>query len=201
MSFRPDLTWRDIQHLCVETANVINPEDPDWEKIANGRKYSYKYGFGLLDAYRYVTAAQAWKLVKPQAWYESMTVQLNNGTFGLDKKFEGGEPIAAGGIESKLVILTEELKASNFEALEHINVKVWIEHKLRGDVEIEITSPGGIKSILSGVRPGDMNGDGFRGWMFMSVKHWSVSHVQIKFPFFQEAQISAGERTQSELGL
>ncbi|EEB95885.1 hypothetical protein MPER_05077, partial [Moniliophthora perniciosa FA553] len=38
---RPDLTWRDVQHLCVQTARMINPDDPDWEPTAEGRLYSY----------------------------------------------------------------------------------------------------------------------------------------------------------------
>lgn len=151
-----------------------------------------------------MTTAQTWKLVKPQAWYESMTVQLNNGTYGLDKKFFGGEPIGAGGIKSEIVITKEELNANNFEALEHINVKVWIDHKLRGDVEIEITSPGGVKSILSGIRPGDMNGDGYPGWTFMSVKHWSVVIVLnflSVFVFGRTQILSSGERIRLELGV
>ena len=45
--FRPDLTWRDIQHLCIETTRMINPNDPDWERTASGRLYSYEYGYGV----------------------------------------------------------------------------------------------------------------------------------------------------------
>ena len=62
------LTWRDIQHLCIETAQMINPNDSDWERTASGRLYSYRYGYGVLDAYAFVTAAQKWEVVKPQTW-------------------------------------------------------------------------------------------------------------------------------------
>jgi len=54
----PDLTWRDIQHLSVLTAEVVNAEDPDWDKTAAGRPFSYKYGYGRLNGYEFVTAAQ-----------------------------------------------------------------------------------------------------------------------------------------------
>ena len=47
---------------------MINPNDSDWERTASGRLYSYKYGYGVLDAYAFVTAAQKWELVKPQTW-------------------------------------------------------------------------------------------------------------------------------------
>ncbi|KAF9535248.1 peptidase S8/S53 domain-containing protein [Crepidotus variabilis] len=174
---RPDLTWRDIQHLCVQTATEINPEDLDWEPIANGKKYSYKYGFGVLDGFKYVTAAKTWTLVKPQAWFATKTVQLNDGKFGTDEKYVGGEFIPPAGIESKMEITKDELERNNLETLEHINVKVWIQHASRGEVEVEILSPGGVKSVLGGARPSDKNGDGYPGWTFMSVKHWGEDPI------------------------
>ncbi|KAG6854699.1 hypothetical protein C0991_002410 [Blastosporella zonata] len=174
---RPDLSWRDIQHLCVETARLINPEDPDWEATANGRLYSYKYGFGVLDAGRYVTAAQSWQLVKPQAWFETPAVQLNNGTMDTEENYSGGQFITEGGITSTITITQEMLQENNFEALEHINVKVWIDHRTRGDVEVELTSPKGFKSVLAKRRVGDRATTGFPGWRFMSVKHWGEDPV------------------------
>ncbi|KAG6916651.1 hypothetical protein DXG01_005937 [Tephrocybe rancida] len=174
---RPDLSWRDVQHLCVETARMINPEDPDWEATANGRLYSYKYGFGVLDAGRYVTAAQSWQLVKPQAWFETPAIQLNGGAMDTDENYSGGQFIGKGGITSTMSITKEMLQENNFEALEHINVKVWINHKTRGDVEVELISPKGITSVLAKRRIGDRAASGFPGWKFMSVKHWGEDPV------------------------
>ncbi|KAG5715001.1 KEX1 protease [Termitomyces sp. T112] len=174
---RPDLSWRDIQHLCVETARMINPEDPDWEPTANGRLFSYKYGFGALDAGRFISAAQSWKLVKPQAWFETPSVQLEGGIMDADENYSGGELIGKGGITSTMTITKEMLETSNFEALEHVNIKVWIDHTRRGDVEVELTSPNGIKSVLAKRRVGDRATSGFPGWKFMSVKHWGENPV------------------------
>ena len=151
---------------------MINPEDPDWETTATGRRYSYKYGFGILDAYKFVTAAQKWKLVKPQAWLESPTIQLEGGKMDGSKKFIGGTHIGPSGVESKVAITPHMLKESNFETLEHITVQVWIDHTRRGDVEVEIVSPNGVKSVLGKMRSGDDATTGFPGWVFMSVKHW-----------------------------
>ena len=134
--------------------------------------YSYKYGFGVLDGYRYVKAAQTWNLVKPQARIVSHTIQLNNGTFGKDKTFKGGQFIGPDGIQSTMTVTSESLVQNNFEALEHINVKVWISHAARGEVEVEVISPRGIKSVLAGPRKLDRAASGFPGWKFMSVKHW-----------------------------
>ncbi|KAH9945793.1 peptidase S8/S53 domain-containing protein [Epithele typhae] len=137
---RPDLSWRDVQHLCVRTALQVNPDDPDWEMTAAGRPYSYKYGYGSLSGIEFVKASQTWKTVKPQTWIDLPVIQVNNGT--LDKH--------------------------NFEGLEHITVRVWITHTRRGDVEVELVSPKGVKSILAARRNGDSADTGYPGWTFMT---------------------------------
>ncbi|KAL0581105.1 pheromone processing endoprotease [Marasmius crinis-equi] len=191
MQVRPDLTWRDIQHLCVRTARMINPEDPDWEKTAQGRLYSYKYGFGALDAGLFVPAAKEWKIVKPQVWLKMPTVVLGDGKMTEDNKYSGGvfikqlespqrdgersDPNA--GIKSVMTVTKEMLEAANLESLEHIQVKVWIQHARRGDVEVEIVSPSGVISVLGGKRPEDADADGYPGWTFMTVKHWDENPV------------------------
>ena len=153
---------------------MINPDDPDWEFTAVGRPYSYKYGFGVLDAHKYVTAAQVWTLVKPQAWFQTPTIQLEGGTMDKDQHYSGGRFIGPEGVTSTISITKQMLVDSNFETLEHVNIKVWINHSVRGDVEVEIVSPNGIKSILAKRRQVDTAKTGFPGWTFMSVKHWRV---------------------------
>jgi len=39
---RPELTWRDMQHIAVLTSVPFSPDDPDWTTTSAGRKYSYK---------------------------------------------------------------------------------------------------------------------------------------------------------------
>src|SRR6266852_641748 len=170
--FRPDLTWRDFQHLAVRTAEIINKDDPDWDRTAAGRLFSYKYGYGRLNGYEFVTAAQQWQLVKPQAWVELPAVQVGNGSSSLNGEMSGGLPIVSGGVTSTMTITQEHLELNNFDALEHITARVWITHDRRGDVEVEVISPNGIKSILAGRRRDDANKDGDPAWRFMSVKHW-----------------------------
>jgi kexin len=161
-----------MQHLAVNTAVHINPTDPDWEKTAQGRPFSYKYGFGRLDAYAYVVAAKEWKLVKPQTWLQAPAVQIEGGKMNLLDEMSGGTAITQGGVTSKTTITEEMMKEANLERLEHVTVKVWIKHSKRGDVEVELVSPNGVKSILASTRSQDRATTGFPGWRFMSVKHW-----------------------------
>ncbi|KAF5320626.1 hypothetical protein D9611_013728 [Ephemerocybe angulata] len=177
LSVRPDLTWRDVQHLCVQTARQINPHDSDWSKMASGKYYSYKYGFGVLDGWAYVQAAKNWKLVKPQARIETPTIQISNGTMDEHKEFEGGDFIDDGGVSSTILITKEMLAQNNFEKLEHVTVRVWIKHTRRGDVGVYLESPNGIRSVLALPRERDTAKTGFPGWEFMSLKHWGESPV------------------------
>lgn len=161
-----------MQHLCVQTAQKINPDDPDWETTATGHHYSYKYGYGALNGVEYVNAALNWKSVKPQGWIEMPTMQIANGTMDIFHNFEGGEHITRDGVTSKVSVTQDLMNQNNLEKLEHITVKVWIEHTRRGDVEVELVSPNGIKSILAGKRHSDTATSGYPGWQFSTVKHW-----------------------------
>ncbi|WVQ93527.1 hypothetical protein IAU59_000601 [Kwoniella sp. CBS 9459] len=232
LSVRPDLTWRDLQHLSVRNAVYFNDDDPDWEKTAAGRMFSYKYGYGKLDAGLLVEAAEQWKLIKPQAWFDSPAVYLpttagppvstppddaadpdtssiekgapsrrqedtpvanpdeNQGEGGGDEEQGEAPPpnpppvvkptgsyITEEGITSTYEVTQDMLTESNLERLEHVTVRVWIDHQRRGDVECEITSPNGVTSVLSRQRRFDEADTGFPGWKFMSLKHWEENPV------------------------
>lgn len=151
-----------MQHLCIKTARQINPED-GWEGTATGKMYSNLYGFGALDAYEYVKAAKEWDLVKPQTWIFTETVRLEDGKMNAEEEYTGGTFLPEGGLKSTISLTEEHLKDNNFEKLEHIYVKVWISHSKRGDVEVELVSPTGIRSVLAEKRTGD---DASSGWVF-----------------------------------
>ena len=163
---------------------MINPEDPDWERTASGRSFSYKYGYGVLDAFAFVTAAQKWKLVMPQAWVITNTTQLGGGKMPKKHEYEGGMPIDPNGSKDSIEITTAMLLANNLQTLEHIDVRVWINHPRRGNVTVDLVSPNGIRSLLADTRADDDAETGFPGWRFMTIKHWYVLYdlVMTTFP-------------------
>jgi kexin len=160
-------------------------------------------GYGKIDAGRFVELAKTWPLVKPQAWFDSPAVYLpTDGTPRLSRpttenpdtqakrqdEGENGEqsnpdPIVTGtgsyissdGIKSTYEVTQEMLDEANVERLEHVTVRVWIDHQRRGDVEVELLSPSGQLSVLARQRRFDEATTGFAGWKFMSVKHWYVA--------------------------
>ena len=164
LGVRPDLTWRDLQHLCVETAQIIDERDADWETVANGRQFNHKYGFGKLDAYKLVEAAKEFQHVKPQAWFHSQQVIVEQDIPDNDVE----------GVTSVVSVTEEYLRTENFEMVEHVQVKMNLTHQRRGDITIDLISPNGIISHIATKRKFDTSSDGMIGWYFMSVKHWYV---------------------------
>lgn len=101
-------------------------------------------------------------------------VEIPGAAITTEGVMTGGEFIGKRGVTSSVKVDEDTLKTNNFERLEHITVQVWISHGRRGDVEVEIVSPNGIKSVLAGARRWDDHSTGYPGWKFMSVKHWYV---------------------------
>ena len=160
LSVRPDLSWRDLQYLCVETAVPVNEEE-DWQKTYIGKKYSHTYAYGKLDAYALVEAAKNWKSVKPQAWYTTPWQHVKH-------------PIPQGnkGLASTFEVTPEMLKKANVARLEHVQVTMNVEHTKRGDLSVDLISPKGVISHLSATRRRDDRSAGYVDWTFMSVVHW-----------------------------
>ncbi|NWT49075.1 FURIN protein, partial [Chroicocephalus maculipennis] len=61
-----NLTWRDMQHLVVQTSKPAHLNANDWVTNGVGRKVSHSYGYGLLDAGAMVNLAKNWTTVGPQ---------------------------------------------------------------------------------------------------------------------------------------
>ncbi|KIW65231.1 hypothetical protein PV04_07506 [Phialophora macrospora] len=166
LSARPDLTWRDLQYLCVETAIPIHEDDGSWQNTTIGKRFSHMYGYGKVDAYRFVEAAKSWQLVKPQAWFHSPWLsvqhQIPEGDQGLVASFE---------------VTEDMLSEANLERLEHVTVTMNIEHTRRGDLSADLISPSGLISHLATNRAHDAAAEGYDDWTFMSVVHWGESGI------------------------
>ncbi|KAG0197570.1 pheromone processing endoprotease [Mortierella sp. GBA30] len=168
LSVRPDLGWRDVQYLLMDTAIPLSLNDPDWEQTASGRLFNHKFGYGSLDAYALVEAAKTFQRLGPQTFIESPVVSV-----GL-KIPQNGK-----GIYSTLTVSERDLVNDGIQigTIEHITVTVNIQHRRRGDVEVILKSPNNIESILGARRRHDADTLGFVNWTFMTVKHWGEHPV------------------------
>ena len=46
----PNLTWRDVQEILVQSSRKNDFNDPSWIVNQGGHWFSHKYGFGVIDA-------------------------------------------------------------------------------------------------------------------------------------------------------
>jgi len=163
LSARPDLTWRDLQRLAIESAVPVATDDNDWVKTVNGRMFNHKFGYGKLDTEILIKNAKTFKLLNKQTSFETEVVKVN-------KEIQGNVPVT-----SSVYIKSEDVK--KFKHLEHVNVKVNLTHQRRGDVKIDLISPHGLVSNVATSRRKDASESGLENWLFMSVKHWDEDPV------------------------
>ncbi|ORZ18774.1 peptidase S8/S53 domain-containing protein [Absidia repens] len=169
LSIRPDLTWRDMQYLCVQTAVPLSLEDTDWTLLPSGRMYNHKFGYGKLDAYAIVEAAKTFEKVGPQTYLQVSSPE-NKRTIP-DRTLEFND------LTDTISVTQDMVDAAGLARLEHITVMVYIEHDRRGDLEVLLESPQNISSQLGAPRKYDVSAEGLINWTFMTVKHWDEDPV------------------------
>jgi kexin len=161
LQIRPDLTWRDMQWLAMDTAVPINLDTGEWQPTTIGKQFSHTFGYGKIDSYALIEAAKTWKNVKPQAWFYSPWIHVNQEI-----------PQGADGLIASFEVTAEMLKAANFERVEHVTVTMNVNHTRRGDLSVDLISPNGVVSHIATTRRLDSAPTGYEDWTFMSVVHW-----------------------------
>ncbi|XP_048454088.1 PC3-like endoprotease variant B [Rhincodon typus] len=158
---KPNLTWRDVQHLTVRTCKISDPLNKDWKINGAGYHIHHKYGFGLLDAGRILKAALEWKSMGPQ---RKCVVNYN-------RQLKKAIPVK-GSLTLNLTTNACMGTRNAIDTLEHVQVTVTLSSICRGDLEISVMSPFGTKSKLLAVRSNDNSQAGLKNWTFMSVHFW-----------------------------
>ncbi|XP_065070427.1 proprotein convertase subtilisin/kexin type 6-like isoform X7 [Rhopilema esculentum] len=135
----PNLGWRDVQHL-IARSSCSQFSSVQWNTNKAGFKYSVNFGFGLLDADALTTNAKNWTNVGQQL---ECFMALPN----TPRRIDGVATI------TEVVDLSSwpshcggEGKKINF--LEHVVLQFSLNFTFRANIEIEIESPGGSKSVL-----------------------------------------------------
>lgn len=161
MQVRPDLTWRDLQYLAMDTAIPIDGDEEHWQETTIGKKFSHVFGYGKIDSYALVEKAKTWEKVKPQAWFFSPWLHVKQDI-----------PQGNEGLVATFDVTKEMLQDANLERLEHVTVTMNINHTRRGDLSVDLVSPENIISQIATARKLDEHRGGYDDWTFMSVVHW-----------------------------
>uniref|UniRef100_A0A9J8BFC0 Neuroendocrine convertase 2 n=2 Tax=Cyprinus carpio TaxID=7962 RepID=A0A9J8BFC0_CYPCA len=159
----PNLTWRDLQHLTVLTSkrNKLHDEVHQWRRNGVGLEFNHLFGYGVLDAGGMVKLAREWKTVPERFHCVAGSVQETH-------KIQSGNKLV-------LSITTDACQGKdNFvRYLEHVQAVITINASRRGDLNVNMTSPMGTKSILLSRRPRDDDAKvGFDKWPFMTTHTW-----------------------------
>jgi subtilisin-like proprotein convertase family protein len=155
---RPELTWRDVQHVLVRSARRCSPAHPDWTVNGAGRYVNHDIGFGAVDAGAATALAATVPLVGPALVLDSGSVSV-------------GVPIpdsAPTGVSSS-VVLNDDL------IVEHVEVTLNVTHPFVGDLRVTLVSPSRTESVLATPRSDPT--DNFTNYVFTSVRHWD-EHAQ-----------------------
>ncbi|NWX21382.1 FURIN protein, partial [Aegotheles bennettii] len=153
-----NLTWRDMQHLVVQTSKPAHLNANDWVTNGVGRKVSHSYGYGLLDAGAMVSLAKNWTTVGPQ---RKCVIDVLTEPKDIGKRLEVRRKVDAC------------LGKANFiSRLEHAQARLTLSYNRRGDLAIHLVSPMGTRSTLLAARPHDFSADGFNDWAFMTTHSW-----------------------------
>ncbi|XP_070490014.1 furin-like protease kpc-1 isoform X2 [Chironomus tepperi] len=154
----PNLTWRDMQHIVVRTANPANlgKSSNEWTVNGVGRKVSHSFGYGLMDAAAMVRLARVWETVPEQQRCEIHSPHL-------DKPIPPKRNVT-------FTLKVDHCKGVNF--LEHVQARITLTTQRRGDIVIYLTSPSGTRTCLLTERVHDISRSGFGDWPFMTVHQW-----------------------------
>ena len=149
----PNLGWRDVMEILIRTG-VKPPASTGWVNNGAGFAFNHDFGAGLIDATAAVNLAASWVSLPAQTSITSPQTGLsvaipNNNTSGVTRTFN--------------------LSASNLR-VEKVALTLSATHSARGNLEISLTSPGGMISRLAETH-GD-SGDNYSNWVFTSVRHW-----------------------------
>lgn len=156
----PDLTWRDMQHIVIATANPDPLLDGDFITNGVGRKVSLKYGYGLMNANTIVKLAEKWTTVPEQHLCVLPKLEINKKISSSGMKIKVNSDGCLGKSETEI------------RFVEHVQAKISLTYSRRGDIRLHLKSPSGTNSTLLPARQNDVALGDFHDWPFMSVHYW-----------------------------
>ncbi|RNA06034.1 Furin-like protease isoforms 1 1-X, partial [Brachionus plicatilis] len=161
----PELSWRDIQHIIVETSKPDNLSSSDWQLNGASRKVSHSFGYGMMNALAMVQMAKKWINVPNQR--KCVIESSPNGHHQKPILIPKGDRLI-------IELFSSGCKGTNNEInyLEHVQAVVSVQSNSRGTLVVYLKSPMGTNSTLLDRRMLDQSAESFNKWPFTSVHMW-----------------------------
>ncbi len=157
VSIRPDLRWFEVQQILALSARHVHRADPDLRTNGAGFGVSENTGFGIPDAGVAVRLARAW-IPRPSPVVERAALSTPQAI--PDAPTPG---------------LRWTFSVSNALVLQHVQVRVDWTHPRGRDLEVRLTAPSGVTSLL--LRRGTESDPVPEAWTFSTVQHLGESSV------------------------
>ena len=156
LEYRPDLGWRDVQQLLLQSTIKNSPNDKTWQ--INGANYHFHpyFGFGLLDTDKLIQLATTHEKLRDQHTFSF----LNSAQTKIPNTLNSN--------------ITTTLSVSGIVGIntaEHIQIRVVVKHPRRGDLTFYLKSPMGTLTSLASKRQNDKSEQGLT-WTFMTNRYW-----------------------------
>ena len=171
----PEMDVRMVKHILVKTSDIVDTADNSatgkWLKNGAGNWFNPNYGFGNINAGKFVDMVQKVAYVTEQTSYSTGTQNVN----------EGIKNVKGGGTMRIFSLSKSELTDSIRQPLEGVEVLLNFSHPNRGNLAASMTSPSGMQSLL--FNSTTHLPDGFRDtasvtnfeWTFLSNAFWGES--------------------------
>lgn len=150
----PQLSWRDAQHILVNTARHTDPSHSQWQRNGAGRWVNPYFGFGAVDAGAAVSLAQNWSSVAPERTVRSRCIRVR-------RVVPDGNPKG----------LSSQVEVNANLKIERVEVVFDSSHANGRDLTITLTSPDGTTSVLAEANRLPHFGR-YQQWSFTSTHHW-----------------------------
>lgn len=126
----PNLGWRDVQEILVRTAAKTDPANPGWFTNAAGLHFNHDFGAGRIDAGAAVRLAAGWTNLGTRVLAEAA------------KPDAGAIPLPARTTVERTLTIPQDIR------IEHATLEVDIVHPSRGELAVDLVSPGRTVSHL-----------------------------------------------------
>lgn len=154
----PALGWRDMKEILIRSATQQHIADPGWFHNGAGFHFNDKYGAGLINVYAAINLAAGWTNLAPMTSHAYVQAELglpipDNSPAGIGKTFT--------------------VPPGDNVRTESIALAFNVQHPVRGQLEMTLTSPSGTTARLIRPRSADL-GQNFV-WTVSSPQFWGES--------------------------
>ncbi|MDP6639651.1 MAG: S8 family serine peptidase [Candidatus Poseidoniaceae archaeon] len=147
------LTWRDVQHILVQSSRTNDANDNGWFNNGAGHDFNHKYGHGVIDSGHATSLSANWINVQPEVNFTTGQLNVNQAI-----------PDNTNSWTTFTHTVNQGMKVESVEVLFDAS------HSYRGDLEVVLVSPDGTESVMA-VKHSD-SGNNWNDWVFTSTAHW-----------------------------